>query len=152
MAESELKKLLGEILLENGMITQDQLELALADQVKNGGLLGEILVGWGYTTEEAIVQALVRQYHFPTIRPADLQTNEEVIKLIPKEMAGRYSIVGVDLIHSVLTVAMSNPLDLEAIKALETKTGHKTRIFISTYSEILRGIETHYQIRKPGST
>lgn len=152
MSESKPVKKLGEILLENGMISQDQLDLALADQKKNGGLLGEILVGWGYTTEEAIVQSLVRQYSFPTIRPADVQPNDEVIKLIPKDLAGRHSLVGLDLLYSVVTVAMSNPLDTEAVQIIEKQTGHKVKIFICTYSEVLRGIEAHYQVRKPGST
>ncbi|MBF0254332.1 MAG: hypothetical protein HQL11_04325, partial [Candidatus Omnitrophica bacterium] len=56
--ERQITKRLGELLVEGGLITEDQLQLALADQKKNGGLIGEILVGWGYTTEEAIVQAL----------------------------------------------------------------------------------------------
>jgi type IV pilus assembly protein PilB len=126
--------------------------MALEDQKKNGGMVGEILVSWGYTTEEAIVQALSSQYEFPFILPSTYQADDDTIALIPKEFASRHSIVALDKIGSVLTVAMSNPLDFKAVDELETITRCEIKVFITTFTEIMRTIERHYQVMKPGST
>ncbi len=144
-------KRLGELLVERSIVTAEQLELALADQKKNGGLLGEILISWGYTTEESIVGALIDQYKFAFIQPSNYQSSEEVIRLIPKELATRYSLVGLDKFGQRITVAMSDPLHEEAIIKLEEATGCIVDPFITTYTEIMRTIEAHYQVRRPGS-
>ena len=105
----KVTKKLGELLVERGLVTNEQLDLALADQKKNGGLLGEILVGWGYTTEESIVQALSSQYEFAFVPASQYQVEDEVTALIPKEIATRYSVVALDRFGKSLTVAMSSP-------------------------------------------
>ncbi|MFT5207204.1 MAG: type IV pilus assembly protein PilB [Candidatus Omnitrophota bacterium] len=144
-------KRLGELLVERSVITAEQLELALADQKKNSGLLGEILISWGYTTEESIVGALIDQYKFAYIQTSTYQSSEEVIRLIPKEMATRYSLVGLDKFGERITVAMSDPLNEEAIIKLEEETGCAVDPLITTYTEIMRTIELHYEVRRPGS-
>jgi len=149
--EKQITKRLGEILVDSGAITSEQLKMALADQKKSGGLVGEILVGWGFTSEEEIVQALASQYAFPYIEPSIYAPNDDVIRMIPKDFAVRNSVVGLDRFGSVLTVAMANPLHQQAIEQLEQMTQCKVQAFITTYSEILRTIERQYQIQKPGS-
>lgn len=148
----KVTKRLGELLVERGLVTTEQLELALADQKKNGGLLGEILVGWGYTTEESIVQVLSSQYSFAYIPASQYQVDEEVTALLPKEIATRYSLVALDRFGKTLTVAMSNPLHEEALTKVEEVTGCAVYPLITTYTEIMRSIERQYQILKPGST
>lgn len=148
----KVTKKLGELLVERGLVTNEQLELALADQKKNGGLLGEILVGWGYTTEESIVQALSSQYEFAFVPASQYQVEDEVTALIPKEIATRYSVVALDRFGKSLTVAMSNPLHDEALNKIEELTGCAVFPLITTYTEIMRSIERQYQILKPGST
>ena len=148
----KITKKLGELLVERGLVTNEQLELALADQKKNGGLLGEILVGWGYTTEESIVQVLSSQYGFAYVPASQYQVDDEVTALIPKEIATRYSMVALDRFGKALTVAMSNPLHEEALTKAEELTGCTVTALITTYTEIMRSIERQYQILKPGST
>lgn len=148
----KITKRLGELLVEKHLVTEDQLQLALADQKKNGGLIGEILVGWGYTTEEAIVQALASQYHFPYLPSTLYKPSDEAIRLIPKETAVRYSIVALDHIGKILTVAMSNPMQIEVLDEIEQKNDCEVAVFLTTYTEIMRTIERHYQFQKPGST
>jgi len=150
--QKKITKRLGELLVDRGLVTNEQLEAALTDQKKNGGLLGEILVGWGYTTEEAIVEALASQYGFSFIQPTNYQANDDLIKIVPKELASRYSLVALDRFGSVITIAMSNPLYEEAIQEVEKITGCSAQVFITTYTEIMRTIERHYQVAKPGST
>jgi type IV pilus assembly protein PilB len=148
----KVTKRLGELLVERGLVTTEQLELALADQKKNGGLLGEILVGWGYTTEESIVQVLSSQYGFAYVPASQYQVEDEVTALVPKEIATRYSLVALDRFGKTLTVAMSNPLHEEALAKLEELTGCAVFALITTYTEIMRSIERQYQVLKPGST
>ena len=147
-----ITKRLGELLVEKQLVSAEQLELALADQKKNGGLLGEILVGWGYTTEESIVQALSSQYGFAYIPASQYQAEEAVTALIPKEIATRYSLVGLDQFGKTITIAMANPLHEEAVKKVEESTGCAAQVLITTYTEIMRAIERQYQILRPGST
>jgi type IV pilus assembly protein PilB len=148
----KITKKLGELLVEGGLVTTEQLDLALADQKKNGGLLGEILVGWGYTTEEAIVQSLSSQYGFAYIPSSQYSVEDDVTAMIPKEIATRYSLVALDRFGKTLTVAMSNPLHEEALSKVEELTGCSVLALITTYTEIMRSIERQYQVLKPGST
>jgi type IV pilus assembly protein PilB len=148
----QVTKKLGELLVERQLVTTEQLNLALADQKKTGGLLGEILVGWGYTTEESIAQVLSSQYGFAFVNSSVYQVEESVTALIPKEIATRYSLVALDRFGKLLILAMSNPLHEEAVQKVEDSTGCETRALITTYTEIMRSIERQYQILKPGST
>lgn len=146
------QKKLGEILVEKGLVSTEQLDMALADQKKHGGLIGEILVGWGYTTEEAIVQTLIEQFGFAFIQPTLYPIEDEVIALLPKETVSRFSVLPVERKGAFLSIAMSNPLHEEALEEVERITQLKPRILITTYTEVLRSIERYYEIRKPGST
>ena len=105
-----VKKQLGELLIERGVVTRAQLEKALQVQKEKGGLLGQILVVLGYTKEEEIAQALTVQYGFPYLPLQNYELNREVVKLIPENVSKEYCLIAVDKIGDTLTVAMSNPL------------------------------------------
>jgi len=141
-----IDKKLGEILIARGLITSQQLEEALAMQRKEegSGLIGEVLVKLKYVTEEAIAWALTVQYGFPYLPLASYEIDREVIQVVPQEFARRHGVIGIDKSGQVLTIAMSNPLNHDVIQELETTTGCKVQIFISTLTEVQTMIAKYY--------
>ena len=85
-----VKKQLGELLTERGVISKQELDKALAVQKEKGGLIGQVLVGLGFTKEEDIAQALTVQYGFPYLPLANYELNMDVVKLIPENVAKQY--------------------------------------------------------------
>ena len=139
-----VSKLLGELLLERGIINQAQLEKALTIQREKGGLIGQILVGLGYVSEEAIAQALTVQYGFPYLPLESYDITPEVIKLIPENVASQYNLIAVDKIEDLVTVAMSNPLNAPAIEDVEMITKCKVQVFVSTMTDVNNAISKYY--------
>ena len=95
---------LGEILLKESLITQDQLEKALEFQRSNGGKLGSCLTKMGFITDDDITGVLSRQYGVPSINLKYYETDPNVIKLIPQDTALRYQVVPLSRVGSVLIV------------------------------------------------
>ncbi len=140
-----LQKPLGELLIDCGLITQEQLEEALTAQREKGGLLGQILVSLQYTTEEAIAQALTAQYGFPYLPLAGYEVDPEVAKIIPEYVAKQYGLIAVDRVGSILTLAMSNPLNTQAIEDVEMLTHYKVQVFVTTATDVTNTIKNIYK-------
>lgn len=136
---------LGEILIRNEVISQEQLQRALDFQKREGGLLGEILVKLGYANELDIVQALTVQCGFPYLPLENYELKKEVRKVVPENVARQYCIVPLDLIGNILTVAMSNPLNKKAIEDLEMITKKKIQVFISTVTAVTEALNKLYK-------
>ncbi|MBP7216651.1 MAG: hypothetical protein KBA46_05130 [Candidatus Omnitrophica bacterium] len=140
-----INKQLGELLIERGIINHEQLERALALQKEKGGLIGEILVGLGFAKEEDIAQALTAQYGFPYLPLSNYEINPEVANLIPGRVVRQYLLVPIDKIGNNLTLAMSNPLNIQAIEDVELLSGCSVQTFVSTSSDIKKAIERYYK-------
>ncbi len=106
---------LGEILLEEGVITQKQLTDALAKQEKDKGFLGQALVELGIINQQTLVSFLVKQCRIPHICLLDYGFNNDLISLVPRELCLKYKLIPIDKLGKILTVAMVDPLDLEAL-------------------------------------
>lgn len=140
-------KRIGEILIENGSITAAQFDGALQYQKKTPGkLIGKILIELGYVTEEEIVIALATQFNVAYLPLANFAFNEGHEKLIPKELIAKYLCVPLEKTGNLMTVAMSDPTNEEAIKAIETATETKVQLFVSTSTEIAKVLERHFHI------
>lgn len=137
-------KQLGELLLDRGIINQSQLDQALGIQRDKGGLIGEILVELGFVKEEDIAQSLTAQYGFPYLPLGSYDVNVEITGIIPGRVARQYLLVPVDKIGNNLTLAMSNPLNVQAIEDVELLSGCSVQTFVSTSSDIKRAIEKYY--------
>lgn len=140
-----IQKQLGELLIDCRLITREQLEEALMLQKEKGGLLGQILVGLHYTTEEAIAQSLTAQYGFPYLPLSGYEIDPEVAKIIPEHVAKQYGLIAVDRVGSILTVAMSNPLNMQAIEDVEMLTHYKVQVFVTTATDVADAIKNIYK-------
>ncbi|MBI4972577.1 MAG: hypothetical protein HZC16_02025 [Candidatus Omnitrophica bacterium] len=140
-----ITKQLGELLIERGIITQEQLEKALTYQKERGGLIGEILVELGFASEEDIAQSLTAQYGFPYLPLANYEISLAITGLVPLRVARQYMLIPIDKIGNNLTVAMSNPLNTQAIEDLELLSGCNIQTFVSTSSDIKKAIAKYYK-------
>lgn len=141
-----INKQLGELLIERGILNETQLVEALGLQKeRGGGLIGEILVELGYVKEEDIAQALTVQYGFPYLPLSNYDIDPGVISIIPARLARQYLIVPIDKIGNNLTIAMSNPLNIQAIEDVELLSGCSVQTFVTTSSDIKKAIEKYYK-------
>lgn len=114
----EPQKTLGQLLLEEGLISQEQLDAALALQAAEGGFLGRILVRQGFVSQEAVASALVKQCKIPHLSLLDYNIGPDVLQLIPAEVCRKHHVLPIDKLGRILTVAMVDPLDLDALQAI----------------------------------
>ena len=139
-----ITKQLGELLIEKGIINQAQLDKALTIQKEKGGLIGQIFVMLGYVKEEEIAQVLTVQYGFPYLPLESYEISADMIKLIPENVAKQYNLIAIDKIGNLLTISMSNPLNIQAAEDIEMLSGCKVQVFISTMTDISNAIKKYY--------
>lgn len=138
------KQFLGEILLERGIISQNQLKHALQVQEKHGGYLGKILTELGYIDERDVVIAIVAQYHIPYIAIDQYEISQSTIQLVPEEIANKYDVVPLDRVNDILSVVMADPLDTEAKAELQRISRCRLVPFVATQGEIKKAIHRWY--------
>lgn len=140
-----INKKLGELLMDAGLITLAQLDQALELQKDKGGLIGEILVQLKFTTEEDIAKTLTAQYGFAYLPLSNYEIDSELAKLIPERVANQYCLIPIDRMSNNLTIAMSNPLNSQAVEDIETISGCSVQIFVSTTTDIRQAIGKFYK-------
>lgn len=143
-SRSSKRKLLGEILVEEGFLNARDIETALKVQKKDGGLIGRILVRMGLITEEDLVFALSKQLSIPYIRLGNYSVNRDALRLIPQEIAERYLFFPFEEAENTISLAMSDPLNTEALEAIEKRVPSRVQIFLATFTEIKDAIAAYY--------
>ncbi len=135
---------IGEFLLNDGKITQEQLDTALELQKKQPGKLGSVLIKQGYITEEDIAQVLSKQFGYPSINLSKFDIGEKVLELIKPDMARKHIIMPVHRIGSILTLAMADPSNLFIQEEIRFSTNLRIQAVISPESSILEAIDRYY--------
>lgn len=140
------KKMLGEMLIAEGIITRGQLERTLAEQKLHGGRLGVILRNLGYVTEEAIIKVLGKQMGIPHMSLDNVIVEPDIAKMIPETVARRYQAIPLYKKENVITVAMVDPLNVFAIDDIRRITGSDIQTVVSTERDILKAIDRFYSV------
>ncbi|HEU5412081.1 MAG TPA: type IV-A pilus assembly ATPase PilB [Candidatus Acidoferrales bacterium] len=135
---------LGEILVRDSLISQDQLKQALDYQKREGGRLGTCLVRLGLVSDEDITAVLSRQYGVPSINLKFYEVDPTVIKLIPQETAVRYQIVPLSRVGSTLTIAMTDPTNVFAMDDIKFMTGFNVEPVVASETAISEAIGKFY--------
>jgi type IV pilus assembly protein PilB len=135
---------LGEILVKESLITQDQLQKALDFQRANGGKLGSCLTKMGYITDDDITGVLSRQYGVPSINLRFYEIDPIIIKLIPQDTAQRYQVIPLSRVGSVLTIAMTDPTNVFAMDDIKFMTGFNVEPVVASESAIGDAISRFY--------
>ncbi|TYQ13344.1 UNVERIFIED_CONTAM: type IV pilus assembly protein PilB [Acetivibrio alkalicellulosi] len=141
---NQVRKKLGDLLIEVGMITQEQLDKALKLQKATGKKLGEILITERMVTQEDIIQVLEFQLGIPHVILEKYRIDQSACLLIPESIAKRYELIPIDRQSGVLKVAMSDPLNVFAIDDVAIYSGMEVQPVIATSDEILRAIDKYY--------
>ncbi len=139
-----MRKKIGECLIQAGLITEDDLQNALAEHKRTGERLGVVLVRMNLATEKQIAKALAFQLGFPYISLAENPVDPATVVLIPKEVALKRVCIAVRLEKNLLTVAMSDPLLFSLVQDLEFQTGYRIKQVVSTRGDIVDAINTSY--------
>ena len=135
---------LGEILVKESLISQDQLQKALEYQRANGGKLGSCLTKMGFITDDDITGVLSRQYGVPSINLKYYEIDPNVIRLIPQDTALRYQVVPLSRVGSVLTIAMTDPTNVFAMDDVKFMTGFNVEPVVASESAIADAISRFY--------
>ena len=139
-------KLLGEVLLEKGMITPQQMRLALQEQKRTGELLGDVLLRLGILTRKDLSRALAYSSDLPFVDLKQVHIDSNATKTISKDLAKKFKLIPFAMENNSLKVAMDNPNDVVAIDTLRRTTGKKIEIFASDLDGILESIEIYYEL------
>ncbi len=130
------RKKLGEILVEQGLLSDAQVQDTLRLQHQLGLLFGETLVQQKLITEEKMVSVLVSQFGIPYILPTQYNINKELLEIFDPQMMRRFQFVPIDSIGSVLVVAIAGLLSEDLLKEIEGQTGCSLQLFLTKMSEI----------------
>ena len=151
------KKRLGEILIEDGALSRENLQEALKHQKTHGGLIGQNLIGLGYVTEENLVAALGRQLHMPYLPLANYSLNMDAARRLEAAFCRRQLMIMFDEDERHMYLADADPLNTNAIEEAERHIKLKSEVFISTPTEIMNMLDIAFspgsqteQIRKVG--
>ena len=135
---------LGELLVRNKLIDEQQLANALEEQKASGGRLGASLVKLGYLKDEDLAAFLSRQYGVPSINLSEFEIDESVIKLIPSEVVQKYQLIPINRAGSTLIVAMADPSNIFAIDDIKFMTGYNVEVVVSAENTIKSAIDKYY--------
>jgi type IV pilus assembly protein PilB len=139
-----MAKKLGDVLLDGGLITPDQLQRAVSEQKQGGGMLAPTLVKLGFMGESELLDFLSKQYGVPAVDPGKLDVDQEVIDLIPSNIVQKYKIVPISLDGQTLTIAMVDPSNLFAVDDIRFLTRKNIRVTVATETAIKQAMDRFY--------
>jgi type IV pilus assembly protein PilB len=141
------KKRLGEMLIESGVIDPHQLQSALGHQRKWGGKLGQALVDLKLATEPQIVNALSRKFGYEVVDVGALPRTapvEAALRLVPKELALRQTLIPIAADTGSITVAMSDPSNIAVVDEIAFRTGRRVKVALAGDRQIAGAVRRLY--------
>lgn len=139
---------LGEILVQAGKITPEQLNVALRKQKQVAKRLGAVLIEEGFITDNELAKTLSLQFRVSSIDIKTEDVDSSLVSLIPPDMAQRYEIFPIRRKGKKLILGVVNPGDLEAIDAVEFKTGLKVETVVVTFWKMKKLLDKFYPVTK----
>ncbi len=135
---------LGELLVRNQLISDNQLAEAIAEQKKEGIRLGAALVKLGYVQEHDLASFLSKHYGVPSIDLAEFDIDPAVVALVPAEVAQKYQLVPINRAGATLIVAMADPSNIFAIDDIKFMTGFNVEVVVAAEAAIKDAIDKFY--------
>src|SRR5690242_2581030 len=135
---------LGELLVREKLISLQQLRSAQDESRRTNTSLGYQLARMGFISDQEITEFLSQQYRVQSIDLAEFEIDEEVIKLVSKEVCDRHRIIPVSRAGSTLIVAMADPSNLHAIDDIKFLTGYNVEPVVASEAAIIAAIEGNY--------
>jgi Type II secretion system (T2SS), protein E, N-terminal domain len=138
--EPKKKRKIGEILIEDGLLSKAQLEEALVFQKEKGGMIGQILIEKKLVDEESLIGALCRQFKMPYIPLKNYAINPDMAGMLTADFCHENMAVVFDCDHKKVYVAMTDPMNDAAVEKIRTMTGRIPQVFLARISEVLNAI------------
>lgn len=142
--ELNIKMTLGARLLIAGLITQDQLDLALREQKRSGKLIGNVLVDLGFVSPEALTETIASEAKAKVIDVKHVVIDEDILKLVSYETAKRFKLIPISLDETGLTAAFADAFNVVAIDYLERETKKTIHVVTAPEGHIMDAIARHY--------
>jgi type IV pilus assembly protein PilB len=143
------RRKLGELLIESGLLTAENLKDAMELQKSTGKRLGELLIDMKIISEEEMAYVLAMQLKIPFIDLSEEHAlRDEITDMIPEKVCMRFMCIAVGFANNILNVAMADPLNLNIMKDLQFITGYNIQPAISTRSQILDKLQKHFHPEK----
>lgn len=138
------RKRLGEILVDQGFLTDAQIGQALDEQKRTGKQLGKVLVEKGFIEENKLLDVISAQIDVQRVILENINLDPAIVKLVPQEMARSYKVVPIFERDNILTVAMADPSNLRTLDHIKFKTGRDVEPMLATEKEILTALDRAY--------
>ncbi|MCY6355053.1 GspE/PulE family protein [Clostridium sp. ZS2-4] len=138
------KKRLGDLLVQAGKITKEQLKTVLAKQGSSGAKLGELLIQDKILNEEDIIEVLQIQLGIDRVHLDMMKPDREAVKAIPENLAKKYGLIAYAFERNRIKVAMVDPLNLYAVDDVHIATGRHVITVIDTKANIENAIDRYY--------
>src|ERR671921_1775830 len=135
---------LGEILVRENLLSPQQLREALDYQREHGGRLGYNLVKLGLVSDEMVTAVLSRQYGVPSVNLDLFDVDTPVIRLIPREVAEKYSVLPLSRVGATLTLAMVDPTNVFAMDDIKFMTGLNIEPVVVSEASVQEAISRYY--------
>ncbi|WP_080844605.1 GspE/PulE family protein [Cytobacillus gottheilii] len=142
---TQVRKRLGDLLVDAGLITEEQLQLTLKEK-SSGQKLGDALLQRGYVTEQQLIEVLEFQLGIPHVSLYRYPFDTNLFSIVPKDMAKRNLIIPMKKDGDKLYVAMADPMDFYTIDDLRLSTGFQIETAIATKDDILRAVNKYYDM------
>jgi type IV pilus assembly protein PilB len=136
-------KQLGDILLEEGLVTEGQLLAAMDEQATRGESLGRVLVEIGVLTEAQLVQALARQVGMEFVELTEYPVDRAAVALVPGTVCRRYTVLPIGFDGPAILLAMANPGNVVAVDDVRTISGRQVRSVVATHDDLLAAIDRY---------
>ena len=138
--------LLGEILIKEGMVTKQQLTIALREQKRTKELLGSVLVRLGIVTEKTLSRIIASTSDIAYVDLKQTQIDPSAVQLVDQALARRFTLMPMSIVTDTLHVAIDNPNDVVAIDSLSRATGFDVESYAADRTDILEAIEFYYDV------
>ncbi|MER2119982.1 MAG: ATPase, T2SS/T4P/T4SS family [Solibacillus sp.] len=144
--KANLRKRLGDLLVESGVINEEQLDYALKNKSRDEKL-GDFLIKENVLTEQQLIEVLEFQLGIPHITLTKYAIDPELLQLVPRELAKRANIMPVRRDKNKLLIAMSDPMDYFAIEEVRMATGCQIETSIAAKDDLYRTITKYYDLQ-----
>lgn len=138
------RKKIGEILIEKGFITEDQLFNALVEAKQGSIPIGTILVQKGFITVEELKTALFAQQGYETVNAEQLKIDSSVLELLPEDFIKINKVIPINFDGKTLVIGMVNPTDKKVINEVIAYTSLQVKVMLITHYEFMMCVETYY--------
>ncbi|MEC9073290.1 MAG: type IV-A pilus assembly ATPase PilB [Myxococcota bacterium] len=132
------------MLVRQGLVSQEQIEDAKDQTKQQGGGLTGALAKLGYVKETQLVEFLSRQYGVPSINLEEVEVDEEVIELVPREVAERHQVIPIEKQGQTLIVALTDPSNIYAMDDIKFLTGFNVEVVVTSEASIESALEQYY--------